>query len=212
MRTGIAGFQPERLKQARQVMGMNKTELAKKVGRSVGSVSKWESGQQSPEGIILASLSNIFKLPVHWFTTPVPETGVKPCFFRTNTSSTRAAREVADVRLQWLKEISFRFQQWMNWPELKLPDVQETDLFQITDEQIEELAETCRKLWGLGLGPVSNVVQAMESAGIVCARDFIGHVKMDGVSTWSDLDNRPYVYIISDKAKEVRKKKKKKSI
>ena len=204
MRTGIAGFQPERLKQARQVVGMTKTALANKVSRSVGTVSKWESGQQSPEGIVLASLSTIFKLPTHWFTTAVPQMSDKPCFFRTNTSATRAARQVADVRLQWLKELSFKFQQWMNWPELNLPEMQEMDLFKVTDEQIEELAESCRRLWGVGLGPVSNVVQAMEAAGIICARDSIGHVKMDGVSTWSDLDSRPYVLIVSDKANGIR--------
>ena len=204
MRTGIAGFQPERLKQARQVVGMNKTVLADRLGCSVATVSKWESGQHAPQGITLAALSNIFKLPAHWFTQPVTKSGNTPYFFRTNAASTQTARKVAEIRLQWLQEISSIFQKWMNWPELNLPKLREEDLFQITDEQIEELAESCRTRWGLGMGPVSNVVQAMESAGIVCSRDSIGHVKMDGVSTWSDVDGRPYVLVVSDKANGIR--------
>ncbi len=99
--------------------------------------------------------------------------------------------KIAEIRLQWLQELSSTFQKWMNWPELSLSRFQETDLFQITDDQIEELAESCRTLWGLGMGPVGSVIQSMESAGIVCARDSIGHVKMDGVSTWSEVDGRP---------------------
>ncbi|WP_257267230.1 XRE family transcriptional regulator [Endozoicomonas sp. ONNA2] len=204
MRTGVAGFQPERLKQARQVVGMNKTVLAKKVDRSVGTISKWESGQQSPEGASLAALSEIFQLPMHWFTRPVPSGADGAYFFRSNTTATQTARTVAEVRLQWLQELSQTFQQWMSWPALNLVDFEETDLFQITDDQIEELAETCRIHWGLGLGPVSNVIHAMESAGVICARDFIGHVKMDGVSTWHQVEGRPYVFIASDKANGIR--------
>lgn len=204
MRTGIIGFQPQRLTQARKEVGMNKTVLAKKIGRSVSTVSKWESGQQSPEGRVLESLSAVFQLPAHWFTTEIPDDGARPRFFRTRTSATVAAREVAGVRLQWLMETSFKLQRWMKWPELKLPEPTETDLFQITDEQIEALSESCRDLWGLGRGPINDVVQAMEAAGVVCARDTIGHVKMDGVSSWSNLDNRPYVLIVSDKANGIR--------
>ncbi len=204
MRTGIAGFQPERLKQARQVVGMNKTVLADKVGRNVSTVSKWESGQQSPEGLALAALSKIFQLPMHWFTQPVRSCRDGTYFFRSNTSTTLSARKIAEVRLQWLQELSLTFQKWMNWPELKLNPLQETDLFQISDEQIDELAESCRTHWGLGQGPIGNVIQAMESAGVVCARDSIGHLRMDGVSTWHELEGRPYVFIVADKANGIR--------
>lgn len=204
MRTGVAGFQPERLKQARQVVGMNKTVLASRVGRSVSAVSKWESGQQSPEGTALAALSQIFQLPVHWFTRPVVSDGDGTYFFRSNTTATQTARTVAEIRLQWLQELSQTFQQWMNWPDLNLVVFEEPDLTRISDNQIEELAETCRSHWGLGFGPIGNVMHVMESAGIICARDSIGHVKMDGVSTWHQTEHRPYVFIVSDKANGIR--------
>ena len=204
MRTGIAGFQPGRLRQARQVVGMTKTALAKKVNRSVGTVSKWESGDQKPEVDALLSLTEIFKLPSHWFTKPLPEDNGATHFFRSRVSATKAAREIAKIRLSWLQEMSQIFQKWMNWPEVKLLELSERNVFQISDQQIEQLAEDCRCHWGLGEGPISSVIQAMESAGIVCARDYIGHVKMDGVSTWFESEERPYVFVVADKANGIR--------
>ena len=40
----------------------------------------------------------------------------------------------------------------------------------------------------------------MESNGIVVTRGSLGFAKMDGVSRWSQVDARPYIFLCMDKA------------
>ena len=66
------------------------------------------------------------------------------------------------------------------------------------------MADECRKVWKLGMGPISDVVLTLENAGVIFSRDEIGYLRMDGVSHWSQLDNRPYVFVAADKANGIR--------
>ena len=204
MRTGVSGFQPARLIQARESLGITRVALAALVGVSPATISNWEKGTQSPEEDKLRALGAAVKFPMHWFQTGAPEHGNKPYFYRSLASSTKIAREMAKVRLNWVAEMANIMGQWVNWPQVNVPCIPEKAFLKITDAEIETLATECRKTWKLGMGPISDVVLSLESAGITFARDEIGYLKMDGVSHWSQLDNRPYVFVTADKANGIR--------
>jgi Zn-dependent peptidase ImmA (M78 family) len=102
----------------------------------------------------------------------------------------------------WAHEISIILQKWVELPCVSLPRIHERNFLNINDFEIEELAQKCRELWGLGFAPVPDIILAMESAGIICIRDEIGYVKMDGVSRW--YGERPFIFISSDKANGIR--------
>lgn len=204
MRTGVSGFQPERLIQARESLGITRVALAALVGVSPATISNWEKGSQSPEEDKLRALGDAVKFPVNWFLTSSPEHGNRPYFYRSLASSTKTAREMARVRLNWVAEISGLLGQWVNLPKVNVPHISEEAFLKITDSEIETLAYECRRAWGLGMGPIPDVVLALENAGIVFSRSEIGYLKMDGVSHWSSLDNRPYVFVAADKANGIR--------
>lgn len=204
MRTGVNGFQPERLIQVRESLGITRVALASLVGVSPATITNWERGTQSPEEDKLRSLSESVKFPAHWFLTNSPEHGDNPYYFRSLATSTKLAREMARVRLNWVAEMANTLGHWVNWPEVNVPSIPEEEFLKISDAEIEALAEKCRKLWKLGMGPVPDVVLSLENAGVIFARDEIGYLKMDGVSHWSKLDNRPYVFVTADKANGIR--------
>lgn len=204
MRTGVAGFQPDRLIQARESLGITRVALAALVGVSPATISNWEKGSQSPEEEKLRALGSAVRFPASWFLTSPPEHGGKPYFFRSLASSTKTAREMARVRLDWVAEISSIIAGWVSWPNVNVPSIAEEQFLRITDEEIETLASECRKAWGLGNGPIQDVVLALENAGVIFARDEIGYLKMDGVSHWSRVDDRPYVFVTADKANGIR--------
>ncbi|GAB2801550.1 XRE family transcriptional regulator [Halomonas shantousis] len=208
MRTGVVGFQPARLGQLRRAFNLTQKALAEKIGRAVSNISKWEKGHQAPEADVFNRICEIFGVSSNWLLTPTPlntkDRSSSPFFFRSQTSATKTARELAEIRLQWMQEISYELQESIDWPELNVPHLNETDCRLISDEEIEEMADHCRDIWGLSRGPIPDIVQAMENAGIICSRAALGHLKMDGVSNWSDLDGRPYVLISSDKANGIR--------
>ena len=192
MRTGVAGFQSERLKQLRLAFGMTQTTLAEMVGRASGNISKWENDLQVPEADAFQRLCEVFGVSENWLLEEPFRTGENtPFFFRSQVNATASAREIAEVRLEWLQEVSYKLQESLEFIEVNVPHLEERNCELISDEEIEQMASTCRQSWGLGIAPISNVVQVLESAGIVCGRTTLGHLKMDGVSNWYALAHRP---------------------
>ena len=204
MRVGVSGFQSDRLLQARLSRGLTQTALAVMVGRSSGTVSKWENGEQVPETEALENLASRLAMPVSWFLKPVPDYGKNVCFFRSTASVTKEAQNIALIRLKWLNEISLTMQQWLDWPDVNVPNLDNADHRTISDAEIEDAAIECRQRWGLGLGPISDMLLVLENAGIICVREELGFSKMDGASRWFSTDGLPYVFLASDKANGVR--------
>lgn len=204
MRAGVSGFQADRLNQARLSRGLTQIALAAMVGRSSGTVSKWEKGEQSPETEALDSLASCLGVPSSWFLRPVPNYGDEVCFFRSNVSVTKEAQNISLIRLKWLNEISLDLQRWLDWPEVTVPCLGNSDYRSISDADIEAAAAECRRVWGLGLGPISDMLLVLENAGVICVREEIGLAKMDGASKWFATDGRAYVFLAADKANGVR--------
>lgn len=200
MRTGVTGFQPQRLTQAREARGLTKVALAAMVERSSPTLTKWENGDSLPEADSLERLSKALNCPETWFLAATPNYGFGPYFFRSNAAATKEARCVAKVRMQWLQDVSTRLQEFIDWPEVNVPHLRAEDFNTITDATIEQLALQCRQVWGLGLGPISDMLLALENAGVVSCREEIGYSQMDGLSHWCEVDGRPYVYLAADKA------------
>ena len=205
MRTGILGFQSERLKQLRSSFGMTQTKLAELISCSASNVSKWEKGDSFPEPTSFRKICELFEVSEKWLMeAPLKSEDTSPSFFRSQVSTCKASWDAADSRLEWLEEISYKLQESLEFPKVNLPCYKGGDVRLIQDSEIESLAEECRSLWGLGIGPISDIVHVMESFGVVVARAEIGYLKMDGVSKWSGLDGRPYVLLIADKAGAIR--------
>lgn len=207
MRTGVDGFQGQRLNQLRMAQNLTLAELGEQVGRSSSTISAWEKGTQLPEAESFDRLCHVFQVSRMWFLKPVPsvvQESQRPYFFRSQASVHKQARERSQLYLAWLQEMSDFFQDAMEWPEVNVPMLDADDCRLISDEEIEDIARECREAWKLGSAPIPNVIQVMENAGIICTRATLGHVKMDGVSHVSVLDGRPYVLIAEDKANAIR--------
>ena len=204
MRSGTPGFQAERLVEARDSRGLTQVALAELINRTSSSISRWEGGGQSPEPEALDALARALNLPIAFFLRPLPNHGPAPMFFRSMASTTQSVRKRTQARLRWAQDIALHLQEWVDLPEVNLPCLDVTDHQEIGDEDIEQLANECRALWDLGIGPISDVLLVIENAGIVVVKEETGTVKMDGLSNWSAADGRPYVLIARDKDSCVR--------
>lgn len=207
MRTGVEGFQGQRLKQLRMAHSLTLAELGEQIDRSSSTLSAWEKGNQLPEAESFGRLCQVFGVSRQWFLKPVPQMvkeEQRPYFFRSQASAHKQARERSQLYLAWLQEISAFFQDAMDWPPVNVPMLDTVDCRLISDDEIEEIARECRQRWKLGTAPIPDVIQVMENAGIICTRATLGHVKMDGVSHVSAMDGRPYVLIADDKSNAIR--------
>lgn len=198
MTRGINGFQKERLLQALAVRRLSQVQLAAMVGVSPSSVSKWRSGAQAPESETLERLASLVNVSPEWFTRPVLDKASEP-LFRSNASAHKAAREMLEARLEWAQDIAAALGEFVDFPELNLPERKFTSPEEITSEDIEGAAQECRELWRLGAGPIPDVALALENAGAILVREETGVAQIEGLSAWSKVLKRPIVLLASDK-------------
>ena len=189
--------------QARESLGLTKVALATLVNVSGPTITNWESGKQNPEEEKLRALSTALNQPVHWFLREKPPSCQTPYFYRSLSAATKVAREATRTKLDWMAELSLVFNQWLQWPMVRVP-VSTKHFLSLSDEDIELLALQFRERLNLGTGPIKDIVLAAENAGIICARGEVGHNKMDGVSHWHQYSERPYIFLASDKGNGVR--------
>jgi Zn-dependent peptidase ImmA (M78 family)/transcriptional regulator with XRE-family HTH domain len=199
MRNGTPGFQPERLVEARDSRGLTQVALADLINRTSSSISRWESGDQSPEPEALDTLARALNLPVAFFLRPAAEHGDGPMFFRSMASTTQALRRRTRARLHWAEDIALVLQEWLDLPAADVPTLDVADYHEISDADIETMASACRQHWGLGTAPIADVLLVMENAGICVVKEEVGSATMDGLSHWSEADGRPYALIAADK-------------
>jgi Zn-dependent peptidase ImmA (M78 family) len=138
-------------------------------------------------------------LPMAFFLRPQPEHGDCPMFFRSMASTTQMLRRRVRARLRWAQDITLSLQNWLDLPVVDVPQLKITDYREIRDGDIEGVANECRLRWGLGSGPISDVLLVLENAGITVVKEEVGSAAMDGLSNWSEADRRPYILIAKDK-------------
>lgn len=204
MRSGVPGFSPERLVEARAARGLTQVALADLSGRTSSSISRWEAGDQLPEIDALQAVARGLNLPVSFFLNPPAGHGRAPMFARSMAAATKSVRSRVEARLRWAQDISLTLQDSVDLPTPAVPQVGAQDFREIRDDDIERMAGECRKAWDLGMGPISDLLLAMENAGIVVVKERVDAGTMDGLSNWSDVDRRPYVFLATDKQTCVR--------
>ena len=205
MRSGTPGFVGERLASARLARGLTATSLAELVGIHSANIHNYEHNKQSPSPKVLRGLSETLNVPQAFFLKEVPRLSTGRLFYRSMSSATKTARAKAEQRFQWLKEIVAYLSEHVDFPELNVPAFTVPgDVTAITTEQIEDIALECRRIWGLGDGPISDIVMALENNGVFVTRTNLDAEKLDAFSQWDDALESPFVVLNSDKASAVR--------
>lgn len=201
MRTGTQGFAGVRLRQARRARGLSGVDLGDMVGVKSQTISAYEHGKGTPSPAVLEALASKLNMPVYFFVHPPSEEPKAAIFWRANSTATKTAQERAEVRLEWLQEIAIYLREFFDFPPVNIPEIDIPDDFrEITSYQIERAALQCRKVWGLGDGPITDIVADLETNGVMAASMMMNADKLDAFSQWSDIDRTPYVVLGDDKA------------
>ncbi len=205
MKPGTPGFSADRLKEAREARGLTASALSERVGVTRQAVSQYETGVVTPGPDVLQSISSALDLPTAYFLRPGPEPEAAPIFFRSLTKASKGFRVRGTRRYQWLFEIVQHIRRFVELPTVNLPQFDApTDPKLISNEMIEIVATETRRFWGLGDGPISNVVWLLENNGVIIARDTFGTENIDAFSVVSSRDDTPYVVLGNDKTAAAR--------
>lgn len=169
MNLGTPGFVGERMRQARKARGLTATALADLLGITRSLISLYELGKSSPQAELLAKIADKLNLPMSFFTLPLHKAKTKPVFFRSMAAATRLDRNRDESRLEWLGDILLPYlRQYVTFPMVNLPsDIIVDNPLDLNGYDIENIANGVRKYWGLGQGPILNVLSVLEHNGVI---------------------------------------------
>ena len=194
----------QRLKEARELRGLNQAELAERLQVSRQIVSDYESGKKKPSGQTLFSLTRELDLPWAFFMTErkTPER-VSPFSFRKKSSTTKREQLQAKQQERLLVDIVKYLEGFLDLPKANVLMFEGDDYQDLDIQTIESLAQALRKHWNLGNGPISNMVRLMETNGIIVSKVSIAD-RIDAFSCW--IEERPIAILSQEKQAAVRQR------
>lgn len=198
MKLGTPGFVGARLIEAREARGITAASLAEMIDVSRQAVSKYENGRggESPSPQTFTRICEVLNFPPAFFLKPARALSTSTIYYRSMVAATKTARAKAVRRLWWLSDLANDLETFLELPVADVPDLGlPADPFDLTNEAIEAAAEELRRRWGLGEGPITNVVWLLENHGILVAKLPLA-AELDGLSTW--VGERPLVVLNSE--------------
>ncbi len=170
----------ERLMQLRLAQNLTLDALAVKMGGMVTkqALSKYERNQIQPSPIVLAKLSVALGVKANYFLVP-SNISIEFIAYRKLTSlPDREKARVKSVVAQSLEDrikvqtlIGQGKSDFLPWNQLSISSLEDT----------ETHANEIRKLWELGVSPISNVVSTLEEHQL-CVLSIEADEKFDGIS------------------------------
>jgi Zn-dependent peptidase ImmA (M78 family)/transcriptional regulator with XRE-family HTH domain len=197
-------FRPERLRQAREARSITQTALARMVSVSPQSVSLYERGATKPGPETLEKVSSSLGVPFRFFFEELTHAEGAAANYRSLSAATKSARLSCERQYEWLVEIVHYVQRFIRLPAFDVPTVRTPAPTAISSQTIEDAAAACRRAWGLGEGPISNVVWLLENHGCIVSRFPFDADTLDALSLWNESIGRGFVLLNADKQSAAR--------
>ena len=151
----------EKLRIARVLSGYSLTDLAEVLGISKQSLSQYENGIEPRSDILLKILKEL-NCTMEFLEKPFQDDVIiKNKFFRATAAATANERKNQETKTTMVIRLYEFLQNFLDLPALDIPSNFVDDL------SIEDKANLLREYWGLGDKPISNIINCLESKGIV---------------------------------------------
>ena len=183
----------ERLKRAREAAGHSLRSLAAQVAISHTLLSQYEKGQKTPDSGVLVRLARAVGVRSEYFLRPV-EYSLEGLEFRSRSGL--RVRDEKRIRAEVLDQVERRLELESLFPAhaqgfeapANLPE-------RVADEEaIEDLAILLRQAWGLGEGPIADMVDTLEGQGFrVVMVDVDASARFDGLT--AEVGGHPVVVV-----------------
>lgn len=162
-------FFPERLRLARQLLGLSLDAVGEQVGASRQFLHQLETGAKEPTDDMKSALAASLEVHSNFFSLPLAnQVQAEHCHFRKLKTVPQWLALQASARASGVSLIVEALEQKVGFPEVDIPS-----FTQPTEQPvaIEAAAEMARSYWNLGLdAPISNMVRVLERAGVIVVR------------------------------------------
>lgn len=200
-------FDPDRLRQARQLALKSKHDVATEIGVSPAAIGQYEAGITAPRAELIPKLAGALDMPREFFTTGRPQAKLESgdAYFRSLRATTAKQRAKATAFTEQLWELIYAVEKRVRFPRVDLPGFVGGEIEPGAAPSVPEAAaRALRQSWGLDDKPIAHLVRTIENHGIVVI--FVPFaekevVRIDAFST-SAL-SRPVIVLSPDRADDV---------
>jgi len=189
---------PQRISFARELRGLTKKELASGIRKTSSAVSQIERGLIRPDLETFVRIAMVLEVPTTFFmqrNIPTQPIQLDGCHFRARASTSQAMRKQSAR----IGELLVDFVEILERRGIMLPEEKVTSFTCSADtaEEIERAASNLRIHWGMGFGPIPNMVKLLESKGIIVLPIYDACDEVDAYSTWKG--RRPCIMLSLNK-------------
>lgn len=153
------------LKLLRQFNELSLEDLGGKLDYTRQYLHKVETGQTLPNDQFINKVACYFNVPSSFFRQLRPTLQEDQIHFRSNRTAKISFKQIVVARGEYIKRLTEYLDSKLRLPEYDIHTYE--DALTTQNFSIETIAEQCRERWGLGLGPISNMVRLCETHGII---------------------------------------------
>ena len=203
----VRKFRGERLRNARIYRSMTLADLAEKTDLTKQALSQYENGTTTPSDSNLFALARALYFPVEYFsTTNSYKVRSEAAYFRSLMSTNKKDRLAQIVRLEFIAQIYETLFDYIDFPQLNLPDIAFTDSKSSDEidekkeaEQLEQISAQVRQFWNLGKDCIRDLRYVLEENGIVVTCASLNAEKIDAFSQRTIINNGGVFFIVISK-------------
>ncbi len=155
-----------RLHRARKAAGLSLRDLGERVGVSHAAIKKYEDGAAMPSSDILIGLSRALKVRTEYFFRPDP-VALEGIEYRKRSSLPK--KRLDAITHEVIDQIERRIELENLFPQSPVKSFAMIDGIVehlASMDLIEEVAERVRGAWDLGLDPIPDLIDVLETNGI----------------------------------------------
>ena len=185
---------PRQITFARSRRRYTKKRLAEELGVTSRTIQNYEAGTPAPDDAMLSRIALLLNFPRSFFflEEDMPVISEHAASFRALSKMSAGTRACA----LGAGAIAFRLNEWID-ARFKLP---QADLPDLSDLSPEDAALTLRMQWGLGYGPIRNMIHLLESKGVRVFSLTEESRDVDAFCSW--YEGTPFVFLNTMKSAE----------
>lgn len=183
-------FNGERLKSARIYRGLSITDLANSADVSKQAISQFENGKNPPGLETLLKLIAALRFPREFFyVEDSNDIKIGNTFFRSLLTTNKKDKLTQVEKTKYLAQIFNFLNTFLEFPSVNLPNID-------NNQSIEEVAMSVREHWGMGDGPIQNMVNMLEKNGIIVTSFTTDNQKIDAFSQSQIINGQEYYFMV----------------
>lgn len=156
-------FDAANLRLVRCAQGLSLADVGDAVGKSKQFIQRIESGMAGPTDELVEALASALRVKREFFYPGAPQALPDEAFhFRKLMGTKPSDKQIVVAKGEMFRRFVGVIDSKLRLPKLDFPE-HPVD----SPEAAERAAERCRAHWGLGLGPIGNMVRVLENAGAV---------------------------------------------